>query len=284
MKKTIGNICLILAIIALCVSIGILGWYFLNRHKEEEKVDDLKKLITTTEDTTSQSTEATSSEEKINGLRYYIINDVIVQEKYKDIYLKNSDFIGWIQIDGTKVDYPVVFTPEDEDWYLRKNFDKDYSIAGTIFIAGGTELYRPSENIIIYGHKMTDHTMFGDIHNYEDEDYYKEHKYIHFNHLQEDATYEVIAAYKTVSHNMNTYTGFDVYGYVNLDKEKFDYFVSESKNATNYKTADVSYGDKLITLSTCSYHTTNGRFVVVAKKIDSTTVDLTKDPIEIIKN
>ena len=284
MNKTLRIIIFVIAALIFCTSIGILGWYFLNRHKEEQKVDELKDLITTEETKdTGNSTEELSSEEASNGLNYYLIDDVIVQEKYKDIYLRNSDFIGWIKIDDTKVDYPVVYTPEDEDFYLRKNFDGDYSIAGTIFVAGGTDLYRPSENIILYGHQMTDNSMFGSIDKYEDEDYYKEHKYIKFNHLQEDAIYEVIAAYKTVSHNMNEYDGFDVYGYVNLDRDKFDYFVSESKKATKYNTSDVKYGDNLIMLSTCSYHTANGRFVVLAKKVNSVKVDLTKDPLEVIK-
>ena len=162
-------------------------------------------------------------------------------------------------------------------------FDKNYSIAGTLFIGDDTDIEKPSENVIIYGHNMNDNTMFHDISNFEDEKYYQKHKYIEFDTLTRSGKYEVIAAFRTTVNMTPQYDGFNVYTSVNMNNEQFDKFVDNCLKNTPYKTVNnVDYDEKLITLSTCAYHNTYGRFVVIAKLIEETKVDTSKPPIQTI--
>ena len=141
--------------------------------------------------------------------------------------------------------------------------------------------------MIIYGHHMADSSMFHDLDRYEDESYYQEHKYIKFDTLTRTGTYEVIAAYRTEVHSdKENYKGFEYWKFINAGKEKdFNEYVSNCKARTPYKIdVTASYGDHLISLSTCAYHTTNGRFVVVAKQIDGKEIDLSEEPIDEIES
>lgn len=283
MRKVLRWCILIVSVITFAISIGIIIWYYSNRAKDQEKIDELKEIISTedytTKDTTGTTTSSSSTTDKY--LKYYIIDGTVVQAKYKDIYIKNHDYIGWLQSDNTKIDYPIVYTPDNTDYYLRKDFDRNYSIGGTLLFGAGADIEKPTDNIFIYGHRMSDGSMFGSLENYLDEDYYLEHKYFQMNTLVEDGTYEVVAAFRTKSY-FDDPNIFSIYTQQNLTKDQFEQFKAVIKELTKYKTIDISYGDKFITLSTCSYYTTNGRFVVIAKKIKSIKVDLTKDPIEVI--
>ena len=174
---------------------------------------------------------------------------------------KNGDFYGWLKIPETIMNYPVVYTPDDPQKYLRKNFDGEYSIPGTLFIDANTDPDTPSKNIIIYGHNIHTGTMFHDLLKYTEEGYYKEHKTIYLYTLSGIREYEIIAAYRTT-------TSDDVYLFINPEnKEEYDIFISKCKEKTPYKTSDVDY-ENLITLSTCSHHARNGRYVVIGKECD----------------
>lgn len=284
MRETLRKIIFGISLLVFLGTLAIIIYYFGTRYMEESERDDLKGLIT--ENTTEDSTDSTSTTEQTDkGLDYYIIDGVIVQAKFKDIYLKNHDFIGWLEAKNTKIDYPVVYTPDNIQYYIRKNFDKDYSIAGTLLVGEGTDLSvnNLSENTIIYGHNMNDNSMFGGLFDYEDEDYYKRHRYIEFDSLERNGKYEVIATFKTTVNMTPGYEGFDVYTGVNMDKKQFDEYVKTCLEKTPYKTVDsVDYSEKLLTLSTCSYHNSYGRYVVIARLVEETTVDLSKEPIEVI--
>ena len=88
------------------------------------------------------------------------------------MFKKNQDFVGWLTVDGTKIDYPVMHTPEDEEFYLRSDFEKKWSIEGTPFVAGKCDPLKPSDNVIIYGHNMNTGTLFGELTKFEDKDFY----------------------------------------------------------------------------------------------------------------
>ncbi|MEE3344493.1 MAG: class B sortase [Bacilli bacterium] len=282
MREKIRKIFFVSSIIVTILAIACIGWYFVVQHLNKEEIEDLKdKIIVPIDKDTDKTTETNK------GLRYYLIDNQTVQEQYKDLYLENNDFIGWIKINDTNIDYPVMYTNEEEQYYLRKNFYKEYSISGTIFADyySRFSLERNSDNTILYGHSMNDGSMFQNIKKYVDEDYYKEHKYITFNTIYQNATYEVIGAYATESHNVD-YEGFDVYiNHINMNNELFTEYIEQCKKNTPYNIeTSAEYGDELITLSTCSYHLASGRgrYVVVAKLIDSTKIDITQEPIEVI--
>lgn len=160
-------------------------------------------------------------------------------------------------------------TMEDEEYYIHRDFYGDYSAAGTLFADTESNIEKPSDNILIYGHNMKTGKMFHDLLKYENEDFYKSHRYIQFDTIYGNASYEVIAAFRTEILDEES-EGFKYYRFFDAEDEAdFHRFVSGCKGLTSYTIdTDASYGDSLITLSTCAYHTENGRFVVVAKKIN----------------
>ena len=180
------------------------------------------------------------------------------------LYELNNDFIGWLKINGTNISYPVMQTDSNrKDYYLRKNFYKEYSQLGTPYIAEYCNV-QTSDNVIIYGHHITNYQVFGELEKYKKKEFYDNHKIINFNTIYENADYEIIAVFKTVA-----YTGFKYYQFINSSSEdEFNTFIKRCKELSFYNTGKTAkYGDKLLTLSTCEYSAKNGRLVVVAKKI-----------------
>lgn len=188
-----------------------------------------------------------------------------IQKKYRDIYALNTDFWGWIQIDGTPIDYPVMHTPSDSEYYLRRAFDKSYLVSGTPFLDG--RCHEGCGNLIVYGHHMKNKSMFGTLPEYASEKYWKEHRIIKLDTLYDSYEYEVVAAFYSKVYRQGE-DGFYYYNYTDLtDPDRFNEFVYGVKKVSVYKyDFPVEYGDQFLTLSTCSYHTSDGRFVVVAKK------------------
>lgn len=187
-------------------------------------------------------------------------------EKYAAVYEQNSDFVGWIAIDGTNINYPVMQTIDSPNYYLKHNFEKKYSNYGVPYVQENCVLSL-SDNIVIYGHHMNDGSMFADLCKYESEDFYREHKTIRFDTLSGYGEYEIVTVFKTVAYSEQ---GFKYYHFVDAeDKAAFDEFLTGCNALRLYDTGvSTEYGDKLITLSTCEYSRPNGRIVVVARKID----------------
>ena len=115
----------------------------------------------------------------------------VVLEKYKNLYKTNKNLIGWLKIDDTNIDYPVMQTVNNE-YYLDHNTKQEKDKNGTLFLDKDFSITKPSTNYIIYGHHMKSGKMFGDLDNYKDEDFYKKHKTIVFDTIYEEGTYEVM--------------------------------------------------------------------------------------------
>jgi len=184
------------------------------------------------------------------------------------LYKQNSDLAGWLSIEGTEIDYPVMFRPEDEGYYLSHNFDREKDKNGALLIQVGCEPFTPGGNIIIHGHNMKNGKMFGSLDKYKDEAYFREHPVIRFDTLYERGEYEIVAVFlsRVYRRNDNVFKYYQVFGMAS--QVEFDEFYSSIKALALYDT-DVSadYGDSFITLSTCAYHVENGRLVVVARKM-----------------
>lgn len=193
-------------------------------------------------------------------------------EKYAAVYEQNSDFVGWISTPGTNIDYPVMQTVDNPNYYLKRNFEKQYSDYGVPYVQENCDL-EFSDNCVIYGHHMNNGTMFADLCKYADEDFYREHKTIRFDTLSGFGEYEIVAAFKTVAYSER---GFKYYHFTRADSaEDFDAYIAKCKELALYDTGvTAEYGDKLITLSTCEYSRQNGRMVVVAKKIVSPSLEV----------
>lgn len=186
-------------------------------------------------------------------------------EKYAAVYEHNSDFVGWIFIEGTNIDYPVMQTIDNPNYYLKRSFEKQYSDYGVPYVQENCDL-EFSDNCVLYGHHMNNGTMFSDLCKYADEDFYREHKTICFDTLSGFGEYEVIAAFKTAAYSEQ---GFKYYHFTLADSaEDFDAYIAKCKELSLYDTGvTAEYGDRLITLSTCEYSRPNGRMVVIAKQV-----------------
>ena len=191
--------------------------------------------------------------------------ELTAYDKYAAVYEQNSDFIGWISIEDTKINYPVMQTPGNKDFYLKHAFDKSYSEYGVPYMQENCKLCL-SDNCVIYGHHMQDGSMFADLCKYESEDFYKEHKTIHFDTLAGFGEYEIVCVFKTAAYSAD---GFKYYHFVDAaDAAEFNSFLSTCQSLALYDTGvSAEYGDKLITLSTCEYSRSNGRMVIVAKLV-----------------
>lgn len=191
-----------------------------------------------------------------------------ILEELAGDYASNPDLAGWITIDGTKIDYPVMYTPDDGEKYIRKDFKGNFSVGGLPFIEDGCSLDPESDNLIIYGHNMANGTMFNNIMNYQQKNFWEAHKTFTFKTLYEERTYEVISAFYDRVY-LKTDTNFKFYQFIDArDEAHFNEAITYYKEHDLYETdVTAKYGDDLITLVTCAYHVDNGRFVVVARRV-----------------
>lgn len=191
-----------------------------------------------------------------------------VQQSNRNLYLENADMVGWIQIEGTGIDYPVMQTPADPNYYLKHNFEKSYTDYGCPFMQADCDALCPSDNLIIYGHNMKDGSMFADLAKYRSKDFWQAHKTVWFDTALGSSAYEIFAVIHTTV-QADAADAFPFYRFVDAaSPEEFADYVSACKAQALYDTGiSAQYGDKLLTLSTCDNITDNGRWLVIGKRI-----------------
>ena len=185
------------------------------------------------------------------------------ENPYKKLAEINPDFVGWISVEGTQINYPVMQSKDNPDYYLNHSFEKEYSRFGVPYL-DGDGIIGQSNNLIVYGHHMKGGSMFAELVKYSHHEFWHEHQYIEFNTIGTKGRYEVVAAfaYDTNKEEFN-YTYF-----TDMDEDEFAEYVCEVEHRSVYDTEiNAEYGDELLTLSTCEYSHVNGRFVVVAKRV-----------------
>lgn len=180
------------------------------------------------------------------------------------LYEENKDIVGWLKIDNTTINYPIMQNINDQNYYLHRDFYKNYSSYGTPYMAKQCNLN--SDNIVIYGHHMKNNKMFGELEKYKSKDFYNNHKIITFTTLEKEYSYEIFAVFKTTVYTKNT---FRYYENINFENKKmYNDFINICKDKSLYQTGiKIKDKEKLITLSTCEYSNKNSRLVIVARKI-----------------
>ena len=259
---------LILVFVALFLVSGyMLVSYYWESQQSQSEFDQLAQMVqqSTTEAPTPEQTDPPITSEPVEE------NTEPPQPQplpeYIELSALNPDMVGWLRIDNTKINYPVMHTPDSTDYYLRRNFYGKYSSHGCLYAREQCSIDPASDNITIYGHNMKDGSMFAALLKYRSKSFWKNHPYITFDTLMEHHTYEIFAVFTTTASKGK---GFSYHQFVDAKSEEhFDEFVQTCLDLSLYDTGIVpQYGDKLITLSTCEYTQTNGRFVVVARRID----------------
>ena len=223
MKKPIYWILISVFSLIFVVSGIIVARYFIESHESKELQGSLIDLKTTSStlpsssstQSTSPSTQPTGSTGETTKPSMPTTAPTIPQptepqilEEYQTLYEMNNHMVGWIYIPGSEnpnqnnhgVNYPVLQTPNEPAWhnyYLYRNFEGEDDNHGWIYIREACDVFKPSDNVVIYGHNMADGTMFGQVVNYRHKSYYEEHKYIQFDTLYERHTYEIIAVFLT---------------------------------------------------------------------------------------
>lgn len=259
--KSGGLLRMFLSLLCLFITLGCivyLGNYFLKAKKSQDNVQELRDRILLDFNVSDGEPE------------FVEVNGRMVQKKFAGLYQENPDFIGWITIADTKVDYPVMQNMEENEYYIHRNFQQEWDDSGLPFLDFRCSFTEPTDNLLIYGHNMKAGTMFSGIISYNSQEFYEGHKTFTFDTLDGDGEYEVIAAFYSQIYPESDMASFKYYQFFDAaSEEEFNAYVEQVKALTPYEmNATAQYGDSLITLSTCAYHTEDGRFAVVARKVE----------------
>ena len=225
-----------------------------------------------TEESESISDDAASSEASTEAPQESSSEEAVepVPNPYADSYTANADMAAWLKIPDTIIDYPVMWTPRDENYYLYRDFNGRDNQNGCLILDTDSSVDPLTTNLIIHGHNMKSGAMFGHLLDYEKQDFYENHKKIILYTPQCQRNYEVIAVFRSQVYK-KTDEVFKFYQFFQADtEEEFNDFYNNIKKLSIYDTGvTAEFGDHFITLSTCVYHVTNGRLVVVAKEVES---------------
>lgn len=255
------SVIVLCSIVAIGSAVYLLSYYLKAAHTQRE-TENIKSLIMGdgSERTVSDDGEKLTATEEVDGQQ--------ISAKFARLYHENPDFVGWLQIEDTRIDYPVMQTKQDEVFYIHRDFYKNYDENGTLFLGADSEMNPQSDNCIIYGHNMKSGIMFAGLMKYAKEDYYKSHPVIQFDTIYGNGVYDIVAAFYGTVYAEDDKEHFKYYAMNQASsRDEFDLYWKQIHSMSLYDTGiDVEYGDKLLTLSTCTNIDDNGRFVVVAKK------------------
>ncbi len=246
---------IVILVLGVLIFVLGIGWY-LNR-KAETAVEEIQE--TQQEQTT---------EPEIEPQDELIISDTILP-KFEEYYAQNDDLVGWIKVPNTLIDYPIV-QAEDNDFYLHRDFEKNYLFDGIPFM-DFRNILKPDlyDNTLIYGHNMgLKGTMFTELMRYKNIDFYKKSPLIQMDTLYHESQWKVIAVYEA---NTEPQYGevFEYYNFVLAQNEaEFQAHLDEIYKRSYYTTGvDVQYGDKLITLQTCLNDKYDTKLIVTARRV-----------------
>lgn len=255
-----------LLILCSVVAVGCLGYFSLYSYFDYKTKSTYEQLSELKEKPVAgQQTAQPPQTVKVNLDEEQEPKEVL--EEYKNLLNKNKKLIGWLKIDDTNIDYPVMQT-SDNEYYQDHNLNQEYDKNGSIFMDKDCDVLKPSTNYILYGHHMKNGSMFGKLDLYSSEKYCSEHQYIQFDTIYEKGLYQVMYVFRSRVYSEEEIV-FKYYQFIDaLSEQEFDSYMQEMSAMSLYDTGvTAQYGAQLLTLSTCDYQEKNGRFVVVAKRV-----------------
>ena len=257
LKKAQRRRSILLSVLGLCVvfSVGYLIYYYSYYEKNDIEYSELSTLV---KEDSGGTVEINYTEKQ---------DKPPILKKYETLYNKNRKLIGWLKIEGCDIDYPVMQTSNNE-YYLDHNYNQEYDKNGSLFLDKDCDAAFPNDNMIIYGHHMKSGKMFGNLNYYSKESFWEDNKEFTFDTIYETGTYAVMYVFRSKIYSEEEIV-FKYYQFIDETSEnEFNSNMEEMAKMSLYDTGvTASYGDRLITLSTCDSSEEDGRFVVVAKKI-----------------
>ena len=247
MENKKSNLKYIIIIICLVIVIGVVGYFIYRQFLQDSNKKIYDDIQISDQVDTSEITENVA--------------------KVRTLQNENSDVKGWIKIDDTIIDYPILQS-SDNEYYLKHNYKKEEWKYGSIYLKNKCDISDINSNLIIYGHNMKDEHMFNTLLKYEDKNFYDGHKTIKIATDSEENEYSIISVFKSRIFYQDETDVFRFYNYTNLeDEDEYNKYVQNCKKIQLYDTGETAkYGEQLITLITCEYSQENGRMVVVAKR------------------
>lgn len=248
-------------LLLLVISVSVVGHSLLSDQRTQSQAQQLSQLHSPAQEPSAPPSEMTEPEAVAEEP-----TEPVMLEQFHTLYEQNPDIRGWLKIDGTRIDYPVMQSGDDPEFYLKHDFEKQANKNGMPFL---DTRYSPegSDVLLIHGHNMKNGLMFSDLMLYKEESFYRSHPLIRFNTLYEEGEYEIIAVILSPA----LYEGQDGFRYYETDSittsAAFDEYLQSIQALALYETdATACYGDRLIILSTCEYSQENGRLAVLARK------------------
>lgn len=251
-------------VVSVIFSTVVLGRNLWMQEKEQSKFEDLRGRITDAKKKNSLKEQAEIK--KLKKLENMVGEERLVLPEYQELAEENPDFAGWISIQGTNIDYPVMQTPWEPEHYLHQNFTGEYSYAGVPFVGFG-DMREEKGDIFLWGHNMRSGTMFADLLKYRERQYLRNHSVLHLDTLLERREYEVFAVLDVTEAEWSSEDGL-FHSYESDFTMNREAYLEKLKKQSLYQsgiTADVQ--DQLLFLVTCSYQKENGRIVIVGRKI-----------------
>ncbi len=252
-------------ILASIVAVASLGYFFVYYYFSARTSMDYDQLAALKG--SDALTSGAQQEQNTFSLHKSTVRLPDILPEYETLYNKNKKLIGWLKIDDTNIDYPVMQT-SDNTYYLDHNYNQEYDKNGSIFLDYNCSVYPRSTNMIVYGHHMKSGNMFGNLQKYAKESYGKKHSVVTFDTIYEKAQYQVMYVFRSQVYNEDDIV-FKYYQFIEANSEtEFNSYMQEMSALSLYDTGvTAKFGDSLLTLSTCDNSQTDGRFVVVAKRI-----------------
>ena len=261
MKKEI-LVVISVALVVVIVGCGLwLGWYALNSHHQKEAFAGLSQEFVLEEQEAEEQPSGTTSAEESSTVTLAVSDpNTPPRHDLAALQAENPDCVGWLTIPDTPVDYPVVWTPEEPEHYLRRDFYGAQASGGTPFLDGRNQAQAKGQNLIVYSHNMLDRSMFKPLINYLDVDFRESHQDIYLELGDTQYRYQVLAVLETTVES-------PVYRYTDLsDPAAESNFRSVLFQAANLDVIHHTGG--YLTLSTCGDWGGDTRVLVVARLVE----------------
>lgn len=274
-RKSPSRAVVLRIMMAICLMVFLVSGFlliqdFIQSNRQQETFDELSGRFAdglASEDASEKATDS-KEEELTEQQKWKLWWEETAQERfavYHSMKEENSDMIGWIRIEGTNIDYPVMQSPNQRDYYLHRDFYKKKSSYGTPYLSENCKYENPRTSLLISGHHMKNGSMFASLQGYTEYAFYAEHPYVQFDTMDEAGSYEVAAVLKLSASGDQT-----IWQNLLFPQEEGDFEQAweRVKAQSFYDTGiELTKEDELLALVTCEYTLKNGRILLVAKRI-----------------